>query len=268
MRALIGFWAIFALLVILTIYGKSAILAAEAFHALLDALVVSLSLHAMKNIHKITSEYTYGMHRLEIIYSLLNILIVIIGTIIGIFISVLFLILNVSDEPVIVIISSIVATILGLIAATEEDRGEEIRKGVKLHAILDVIAFVLGAIFGTIILLTQYYVLDPIGSLIILAAQIITSLPQLKMYIDILMEKSPIDTKEIENTLREVFPSVHHIHVWTLCPHIKVATMHISESPTITLEELERKRKYIENILLHKYGINHVTIQFESRKTD
>lgn len=268
MRALLGFWGMFVALVILSVFGKSAILASEAFHAFLDALVVSLSLHAIKSINKISSEYTYGMHRLEILYSLLNILVVIVGTIIGVIVSALFLIFNVVDDPKVVVITSVIVTLAGLIAATEEEKGEEIRKSVRFHAILDVIAYIIGFIFGVAILFTNYSILDPIGSLVILVVIVITSLSQIKTYIDVLMEKSPIDTKEIEDTLKQVYPTVHHIHVWTICPHIKVATLHISESPDMRLERMEKERKEIERILSEKYGINHVTIQFETKKID
>lgn len=268
MRALISFWAMFTVLVIFAAYGKSAILASEAFHSFFDALIVSLSLYAIKKINKINSEYTYGMHRLEIIYSLLNILVVIIGTVIGTIISILFIVFDITDNPIIVVIASTIATIIGLIASTEEEKGQEIRKSVKLHAVLDVVSYIFGIVFGIIILFTGYHILDPISSLLVLGIIVAKNSSQIRGYVDVIMEKSPIDTKEIENTLKQVFPTVHHIHVWSICPHVKVATLHVSESPDIKLEEMDKKRKYIESVLLTKYGINHVTIQFETSKTE
>ncbi|ARM75004.1 cation diffusion facilitator family transporter [Acidianus manzaensis] len=267
MRSVISFWLIFIILTIFSIYGKSALLASEAFHAFFDALVVTISIYAIKKLDNINSVYTYGMHRMEILFSLLNILIVIIGAIIGIIISILFIILRIEDNPFIVIIASSIATIFGLIASSEEEK-DEIKKSVKLHAILDTLSYILGIIAGLAIFFTKYYILDPISSLGILGIIVLKNSSQIKSYIDVLMEKSPIDTYNIEKLLTPIFPTVHHIHVWSICPHIKVATLHITEDPNTTLLEMDKKRKYIEKLLSENFNINHVTVQFETKKTD
>ncbi|AWR96524.1 cation diffusion facilitator family transporter [Acidianus sulfidivorans JP7] len=267
MKSIVSFWSMFLILTVFAIYSKSSLLASEAFHAFFDALVVTLSFYVIKKLNNINSLYTYGMHRMEILFSLLNVLVVIIGAIIGAIIAVLFILFGIKDNPSIIIIASTIVSVLSIIASTEESR-DEITKSVKIHAILDSSIYIIGIVIGVLIFITKYYVLDPISSLLILGIIIIKIYPQVKSNIDVLMEKSPIDVGDIQSYLAPMFPGVHHVHVWSICPHIKVATLHITEDPKVTLLEMDKKREYIQKLLSERFGINHVTVQFETKKTD
>ncbi len=266
MKSVIGFWAVFALLVSFSIIARSAVLVSEAIHVFLDALIVSLSLYFLNIVNKSNSYYTYGLHRLEVISSLLNLIIIILGSIIGVIISLFYLMMGIKDDPIYVILVSLIsATVLFF---SQEHEENSVKKSINIHVISDVITYILGALAGFLILLTGYYQLDPLFSFIILGVIIAYNFKYFRTNLDIIMEKSPIDTKRIEADLKTVFPKVHHIHVWIICDHYKVATLHIEEDPNVTLKELDNKREVAEKILSEKYGINHVTVQFESKRID
>ncbi|AEE95165.1 Co/Zn/Cd efflux system component, CzcD [Acidianus hospitalis W1] len=268
MRSIIGFWGVFVFLVITSILAKSAVLISEAIHVFLDALIVSLSFYFLKLVNKVNSYYTYGLHRLEVISSLLNVSIIILGSIIGVIISVIYLMMGIKDNPFYVLFASLISALILSFSHEHEEKENRVKESINVHIISDVLSYVLGALAGFLIILTGYYELDPIFSFIILGVMIIYNFRYFSTYLDIIMEKSPIDTKRIEDDLKSVFPKVHHIHVWTICDHYKVATLHIEEDPNVTLKELDYKREVAEKILSEKYGINHVTVQFEAKRTD
>ncbi|WP_048057530.1 cation diffusion facilitator family transporter [Metallosphaera cuprina] len=266
MRGLLGFWSITAFLLIMSVLGKSATLTSEAIHSILDALVVTLTLRASNLLDRRDNLYTYSMHRLEAIYSVLNIIVVIIGIAVGVIISLVFLILGLSDNPLILTISSFVAFIFALISSTE--RGDALKEAVSLHAILDSLTYLAGFVIGILISLSGIKVLDPIGSFVVLAFVLITSLPNIKESYYTLMERSPIDVREVQSSLSPFFATVHHIHVWSICPHERVATLHILENSNTTIGEIEEKRKEVERILKDKFSITHVTVQFETKREE
>ncbi|MCG3109618.1 Zinc transporter ZitB [Metallosphaera sp. J1] len=263
MRSLLGFWLTTGFLLIVSVIGRSATLGSEALHSILDALVVTLTWRASKILNRRDGNYTYGMHRLEVLYSLLNVITVVVGVVIGLAFSVTLLVLGIRDDPRIVIFASLIALGFSLLSSTEG--GDEMRKGIKLHALLDSITFAMGALVGLIVLMTGVPILDPLGSMAILGVVALTSLGNVKEGIYTLMERSPVDVSEVENTLRTVYGTVHHVHVWNICPHMRVATLHVKESPVLTLNQIDEKRREVEKILKEKFEITHVTIQFESK---
>lgn len=264
-KTLLAFWLTFLITFIISLFSHSATLISEALHSLFDAIIVSLSFYLSRIISKRDSIYTYGFHRIEVFSSLLNIITVLAGSAVALYISVIFLLNHVRDNPLLLTMASFLAFTLFVLASSEEE-GKEM--GTRLHVIQDGIAYLIGGISGLLILLTGEYFLDPLSSFIILAIIILTSMNSLKTSFNIIMEKSPVDVCKIEEELRSVLPEVHHIHVWALCEHVKVATLHVLADPNKTLKELDEVREKAEKILKDKFSINHVTIQFESKKEE
>jgi len=264
-KTLLAFWLTFLITLTVSLFSHSATLISEALHSLFDAIIVSLSFHLSKLISRKDTMYTYGFHRIEVFSSLLNIITVLVGSAVALYISLVFLLNHVRDNPLLLSIASFLAFTLFALASNEEE-GKEM--GTRLHLIQDGIAYLIGGASGLLILFTKEYFIDPLSSFIILAIIILTSIGSLKTSFNIIMEKSPVDVCEIEEELKNVLPEVHHIHVWTLCEHVKVATLHVLTDPHKTLKELDETREKAEKILRDKFNINHVTIQFESKKEE
>ncbi|QKR00677.1 cation transporter [Metallosphaera tengchongensis] len=267
MRAFLGFLSAFVLLLTFSVLSRSATLASESIHAFFDLIVVYLTISASKRLNRRDSLYTYGMHRLEVLYSLLNVLVVVVGVVVGAFTSVIFLLLNVEDNPELLIISSLLAFLLSLFASTEEVKGE-LERGVRVHALLDSAVYLGGSLVGIAVALTHVFQLDPLSSLLMLAIVALLSEPNLRESVYTLMERSPVNVGEVESSLQPVLGNVHHVHVWSICPHMRVATLHAEDNPEITLEEMDRKREEAERVLREKFSITHVTIQFETKRRE
>ena len=263
MRSLLGFWSTTAFLLVLSFVGRSATLGSESLHSVLDAIVVTLTWMASRVLDRRDNIYTYGMHRLEVLYSLLNVITVVVGVVIGLVFSVTLLVLRVSDNPWIVMMASLVAWGFSILSSTEH--GDEIKEGIRIHALLDSLTFALGAVVGFVVLITGLPWVDPLGSFLVLGVLALTSLGNVKEGIYTLMERSPVNVKEVEDSLKSVFRTVHHVHVWNICPHMRVATLPVLEEPNVTLGQIDEKRREVERILRDKFNVTHVTIQFESR---
>jgi cobalt-zinc-cadmium efflux system protein len=77
------------------------------------------------------------------------------------------------------------------------------------------------------------------------------------------MEGSQVSVREVEDRIKKEFPNAHHLHIWDICQHQRVATLHLSVPLCTKISELDKTNAAIKS-LLSKYGVNHVTIQFES----
>ena len=65
---------------------------------------------------------------------------------------------------------------------------------------------------------------------------------------------------EVENA----FGHVEDLLVWSVYRHNRMTTAHVRVSPNATVGELEDKMRELEKVLREKYGINHLTIQYEA----
>ncbi|WP_221287526.1 cation diffusion facilitator family transporter [Stygiolobus caldivivus] len=265
-RTELGFWSIFIVTLAMAIIGRSVTLGTESIHALIDGLTVSFSAYTIKIINKKNSVYTYGFHRLEVFSSLMNVLVVIVGSLSGAILALFFLFSDVKDSPLVLILASLSSLIISLLIVRYSEE-EEKSNGVLLHAVQDGIVYLVGSVAGLLILLTKDYYIDPLTAIIEIPLILISSVKVLRNSFYILMERSPVDVNEVRQQLNGVFDSIDDIHVWNLCEHIVVATLHVKEKPDLTLSELDNKRALAEEILKRRFNVTHVTIQFESSKT-
>ncbi|EZQ01720.1 MULTISPECIES: cation diffusion facilitator family transporter [Acidianus] len=265
MRQVLWFWITFLVSLCFALTSSSAIIVTEAIHSFMDAAVVTFSSLALGIVNRRSPDYTYGLHRLEVISAISNVLVVILGSLIGGVVDFLFFSFHIVDKPEIVIAASALTALFAFMASLKEENGS-VKKSIRIHAISDTVSYLIGLAGGIAVLLTRLYILDPVTSVIILIIMISMNVKNLRAYLDVVMEKSPINTDIILDDISSIIPGTHHVHVWTICEHMRIATLHVEEKPDTTLRQLDNERLAIEKILMEKYGINHVTIQFESKK--
>ena len=77
-----------------------------------------------------------------------------------------------------------------------------------------------------------------------------------------------ITVKDIVNELQKikVIKNVHHIHVWQLNEDEVHFEAHIDFEDDITLSQFDIVLNKVEEVLYHKFEINHVNIQPEFGK--
>ena len=260
--AISAFWTVFAVNLAASLVARSPTLLGESLHSLADALVVTFTAYSLKLLHG-REGFTYGLHRAEVLSSVLNVLTVVVGAIAGAGFAVVYLVNGVKDDPLVLLAVSLVsfAVVTAVVLRSEE---EERSSGIWLHALQDSLSFVVGAVAGAVILVTGISEVDAVSAFLVLALMILTSLGTLRESFDVLMERSPVDVKGVEKEVENAFGHVEDLHVWSICRHNRVATAHVRVSPNATVGELEEKRRELEKVLREKYGINHLTIQYEA----
>jgi cobalt-zinc-cadmium efflux system protein len=81
------------------------------------------------------------------------------------------------------------------------------------------------------------------------------------------------NTIEIQNIVQaictlESVKNVHHVHIWQLNEDEVHMEAHIDFMEDIRLSEFDQILDEIEELVYHKFGINHVNIQPEFNKCD
>ena len=245
-----------------TITNSIAIIS-DSIHDIGDSMSIGLSyLLEKKSKKKADKKYTYGYLRYSVIGSLITTMILIIGSILVILSAV-----NRIIKPQIInyngiIIFAIIGTIVNFLAAYFTKSGHSLnQKSVNLHMLEDVFGWIVVLIGAIIMKFTGIKIIDSILSISVAIFILITALKNLKVIIDLFLEKTPkgINIDEIKEHILKIkgVKDVHHIHIWSIDGYNNYATVHIIEDETN--KELKQKVKQELNDL----GINHTTIEFE-----
>lgn len=139
-------------------------------------------------------------------------------------------------------------------------------KSAFLHVLGDMLGS-LGVITGGIIMLvTQYYIVDPIISILIGVIILRGAIGVLRDCSDILLEGVPKNVKlnQVEKILKHIpgVVDVHDLHVWS------ISSVHLALSAHVVVEEqtTHSTRKILDEIqakMVKDFNIEHLTIQFE-----
>jgi len=141
-----------------------------------------------------------------------------------------------------------------------------------LHLLTDMLASVAVLIGGLLMKFYEIYWVDSVLTLAIALYLIWMGYDLLKESFRVLMLFTPEDihVKDIVKDVQEInsIKNVHHVHVWQLNEDEVHFEAHIDFKNNITLSEFDTILEEIEEILYHKFKINHVNIQPEFGKCD
>jgi cobalt-zinc-cadmium efflux system protein len=173
---------------------------------------------------------------------------------------------NVNGEYVI-IVAAIGVVINGITAFLFlSGRKEDLNiRGAFLHMAADALMSIGVVISGIVIFLTGFTLIDPIVSLIISAIILSSTWSLLKESVSMAMDSVPqhIDIKKVVEHLKsmEEIEEVHDIHIWNMSTSEVALTAHV-----VSIKNNDALLKQLINSLYEKFGIFHVTIQFEKDK--
>lgn len=254
------------------ILSGSLSLISDALHNLSDGVSVIISLIALKLKKKdISLKHTFGLKRAEILAAVFNA-----STLIAIYIFLfyeavkrLYAPSHIEPKAMIIVASAgLAANIAGtLLLKKDAEKSMNIRSS-YIHLLSDSVASVAVILGGLAIMYWNVYWLDPVLTILIGIYIVRESFVILMEAVHILMEGAPADIS-IEEIQREVekfdeVADIHHVHLWMvgendvhLEAHVNISDMSISQSCEL--------RSRIEKTLNDKFGINHITLQFECR---
>ena len=145
-------------------------------------------------------------------------------------------------------------------------------KSAYLHLFTDMLASIAVLIGGLLMKYFEMYWVDSVLTLAIAVYLIFVGYDLLKNSYKVLMLFTPDNNhiKEIVSELQksEHIKNVHHVHVWQLNEDETHLEAHIDFNNDILLSEFDKILEDIEEVLYHKFDINHVNIQPEYGKCD
>jgi cobalt-zinc-cadmium efflux system protein len=252
------------------IFSGSLSLISDALHNFSDGIAIIITYIAMKLGKKPkTLKYTFGLKRAEILAAIINSSTLIVIS--------FFLIKEAIDKLInptqitgylmlIVATIGLIANIAGTLLLKKGAKGSMNMRAAYLHLFSDAIsslAVIIGAIF---IIYFQVYWIDPILTILISLYILKEAYSITKEAVEVLMMAAPegIDANNIKSEV-EAFKGVvniHHLHLWKLNDNTIHFEAHIEVKDDL-ISNLMPLKEEIEELLEHKFGIEHTTIQFE-----
>lgn len=250
-------------------YGDSLALLSDAGHNLSDVLSLLLAWGgSYLTARAATERRTYGLRRSSILAALMNavILLMVIGALGWEAIARL-------GEPraphgMVVIVTAALGVVINTATALMFMRGRHgdlnIR-GAFLHMAADAAVSLGVVIAGVLILVTDWYWLDPLMGLAIVLVIAVSSWQLLRESLDLALDAVPgsIDPVAVERYLGGLpgIDGVHHLHIWAMSTTEVALTAHLVKRDG-RLDDCFLRRVHDE--LHDRFGIGHATLQLEA----
>lgn len=251
-------------------------LLSDALHNLSDVFSLVISFLANKLSSKDASlRRTFGYKRAEIMAAFINAA--------SLILVALFLIKEsierfMDPKPIgsqLVIILSVLGILangLSVILIKKHSNSNMNMRSAYLHLFTDMLASIAVLTGGILMYFFKAYWIDPLLTVIIAIYLVYMGYDLLKFCVHVLMLFTP-DTIKIQDVATEIcnleaVKNMHHIHIWKLNEHEIYLEAHIDLMSDIRVSQFEIVLLEIEEILYHKFGINHINIQPEFGKSD
>lgn len=249
----------------------SLMLISDAIHMLSHATALGISLLAVVLAQKKSGEhFPFGLYRVEILAALFNGIGLAGFSFWIIYEGVLRII-----HPVVIVGPELTAVALvglsvNLTTAVILRRAglEDLNtKSAFLHMLADTFSSVAIVIGGIIIVLTDWFIVDPILSMVVAFLVARWSWGLLRDSVLILLERKPdnLDTTEIQRRLKQEFPEVrdvHDVHAWEITSQFVCLTMHVVLDD-MNPNEINVIRANVSEYLRQEFAIGHTVIQVE-----
>ena len=246
------------------IFGSSAVLA-DSVHDLGDAIAIGISalLETISNREE-DRHYTLGYKRFSLLGALVTAVILITGSILVILenIAKIFHPQSVNDEGIFWL--GIIAITINVLASLVIRKGQTKNESIlSLHFLEDTLGWVTVILMAIVLRFTDWYILDPLLSLVISFFILSKALPRfwstLKIFLDAVPEG--VDIQKIKTDLAELdhVASINQLNLWTMDGLEKNAIVHVC------LKEMEHMETCKESIriFLKNCGFQNITIEVD-----
>ncbi|MDQ7070983.1 MAG: cation diffusion facilitator family transporter [Rhodobacterales bacterium] len=252
------------------LFSGSLALIADAIHNLSDAISLAIAFGARKIARRpADTDMTFGYGRAEIVAALINYTTLIV---IGLYLTFeavqrLFNPADVDGWMVVIIagIALVVDLVTALLTFTLSKSSMNIRAAF-LHNVADALGSIAVIIAGTLILLYDWRLVDPLITLLIAAYILWTSISEIGPAIRILMLGSPpdADADNILTVLNKIdgVQDIHHVHLWQMQEHETAFQAHIAiaKGQWVNADAIKQSLK---SALKTEFSIAHTTLELE-----
>ena len=251
--------------------SHSLALLSDAGHNFSDAFALGLAAYAVWIARKPSNAgKTYGYHRASILTALFNAATLLV---IAVVILVEAFSLFRHPQPVhgelmmwVAAVSVLMNTVIAALLRGGSGHSLNMRAA-YIHMAGDALSAVGVLLAGWIVKSTGWVYADPAVSVVIAGFIAWTSLGVVRDATNVLLEGSPkgLDVEAMIDAMREVShaQAVHDVHVWTVSDHLNFLSAHVEVSDARTMEECGEVIHDVNEVLFHRFGIAHATIQVE-----
>lgn len=247
------------------IFGSSAVLA-DSVHDLGDAIAIGISafLESISNREE-DSHYTLGYKRFSLLGAMITAVILMTGSVLVILenIAKIFHPQPVNDEGILWL--GIIAITINVLASLVIRKGQTKNESIlSLHFLEDTLGWVTVILMAIVLRFTDWYILDPLLSLVISFFILSKALPRfwrtLKIFLDAVPEG--VDIQKIKTDLAELdhVASINQLNLWTMDGLEKNAIVHVCLKE---MEHMETCKEFIRN-LLKDCGFQNITIEVDA----
>jgi cobalt-zinc-cadmium efflux system protein len=249
--------------------GSLALLS-DAAHVFLDILALALSYVAIRLASRAPSEtHTYGFHRMKVVAAFINGATLVVVAI-EIFREAVIRFGNpqsvIAGPMLVVAVIGLAANLIVALVLGRHEHDDLNTRAAFLHVLGDALSSVGVIVAGLIILFTGWTWVDPAVSILIGLILLSGAWRVLKEAIHILNEGAPENAGAGEVTAAMAAVAdvleVHDVHVWTVGPGYKVLSAHVLLADR-ALSETEGVMQELKEVIAHRFGIEHTSIQFE-----
>ena len=247
------------------VFGSSTVLA-DSVHDLGDAIAIGLSayLETISNREE-DSHYTLGYKRFSLLGALITAVILMTGSVFVILenITKLFNPQPVNDEGILWL--GIIAVTINVLASLVVRKGKTKNESIlSLHFLEDTLGWLAVILMAIILRFTDWYILDPLLSLVISFFILSKAIPRfwstLKIFLDAVPEG--VDIKQVKSDLEQLdhVASINQLNLWTMDGLEKNAIVHVC------LKEIEQMELCKESIRskLKDCGFQNITIEIDA----
>ena len=247
------------------VFGSSAVLA-DSVHDLGDAIAIGISafLETISNREE-DNQYTLGYKRFSLLGALVTAIILMTGSVLVILEN-FTKILNpqpVNDEGILWL--GIIAVSINVLASLVVGKGKTKNESIlSLHFLEDTLGWLAVILMAIVLRFTDWYILDPLLSLVISFFILSKALPRfwstLKIFLDAVPEG--LDIKQVKSGLEQLdnVASLNQLNLWTMDGLEKNAIIHLC------LEDWEQMTETKNQVrqLLEERGVQNITIEVDS----
>jgi cobalt-zinc-cadmium efflux system protein len=251
--------------------SHSLALISDGAHVLTDIAALGLAWFATVQAGRpADARKTYGYHRTGILAALANAVTLILIVVVIAYAALDRLRHPEQVTPWLMFAAAAVGIVVNLyIAAGLRQEGDQNlnTRAALLHVLGDIGASVGVIAGGAVILLTGWYVVDPLISLFIAALIARGAWTILGETVSILMEGTPrgVDVSRLARDVTSIptVTDVHDLHVWSIAGGMTALSAHVLVRDDCSLSDCDGLLTRVNALLADRYRITHTTIQFE-----
>lgn len=252
------------------ILASSLALLSDASHMLTDATAIGLSLVAIRLAQRpAKGTMTFGLKRTEILSAQFNG-----ATLLVLGLLIIYEGITRLAPPAVAGTAVLIVAVIGIavnVAPTwtlsKANRESMNVEGSYQHMLTDLIAFIVTAIAGAVILMTGFRRADGIASLVVAAVMLRAAYQLLKAFGRVFLEAAPqgVDPDAIGRALvaEPGVSEVHDLHVWEIASGFPSLSAHVLVG---TANNCHATRRHLEALLHDHFEIEHTTLQVDHER--